>query len=101
MRRALARPLLTERRDVLERLEELHTEWDKPDRASERRAELEQSVEGEVRPLSPPPTAPVSIIRMPAQKQPRPGRNDPCWCGSGKKYKRCHLPADKQQDQGR
>jgi uncharacterized protein len=20
----------------------------------------------------------------------RPGRNDPCWCGSGKKYKRCH-----------
>ena len=18
-------------------------------------------------------------------------RNDPCWCGSGKKYKRCHL----------
>ena len=22
----------------------------------------------------------------------RPGRNDPCWCGSGKKYKRCHYP---------
>ena len=20
------------------------------------------------------------------------GRNDPCWCGSGKKYKRCHYP---------
>jgi preprotein translocase subunit SecA len=20
----------------------------------------------------------------------RPGRNDPCWCGSGKKFKRCH-----------
>jgi preprotein translocase subunit SecA len=19
------------------------------------------------------------------------GRNDPCWCGSGKKYKKCHL----------
>jgi preprotein translocase subunit SecA len=19
-----------------------------------------------------------------------PGRNDPCWCGSGKKFKRCH-----------
>ena len=19
-----------------------------------------------------------------------PGRNDPCWCGSGKKYKKCH-----------
>jgi methionyl aminopeptidase len=22
------------------------------------------------------------------------GRNDPCWCGSGKKYKKCHLAAD-------
>ena len=20
------------------------------------------------------------------------GRNDPCWCGSGKKFKRCHFP---------
>jgi preprotein translocase subunit SecA len=20
------------------------------------------------------------------------GRNDPCWCGSGKKWKRCHYP---------
>jgi len=20
------------------------------------------------------------------------GRNDPCWCGSGKKYKKCHYP---------
>jgi hypothetical protein len=24
----------------------------------------------------------------------RPGRNDPCWCGSGRKYKRCHLRED-------
>jgi methionyl aminopeptidase len=24
-----------------------------------------------------------------------PGRNDPCWCGSGKKYKKCHLGADR------
>ncbi len=23
-----------------------------------------------------------------------PGRNDPCWCGSGKKYKHCHMKAD-------
>ena len=22
------------------------------------------------------------------------GRNDPCWCGSGKKYKKCHLLDD-------
>ncbi|MEM6995624.1 MAG: SEC-C domain-containing protein [Myxococcota bacterium] len=24
----------------------------------------------------------------------RPGRNAPCWCGSGKKYKRCHWAED-------
>lgn len=23
-----------------------------------------------------------------------PGRNEPCWCGSGKKYKKCHWGAD-------
>ncbi len=23
-----------------------------------------------------------------------PGRNDPCFCGSGKKYKKCHLPLE-------
>ena len=25
------------------------------------------------------------------------GRNDPCWCGSGKKYKHCHLREDQQK----
>ncbi len=25
------------------------------------------------------------------------GRNDPCWCGSGKKYKKCHLDADERK----
>ena len=24
------------------------------------------------------------------------GRNDPCWCGSGKKYKQCHEITDKK-----
>jgi preprotein translocase subunit SecA len=27
------------------------------------------------------------------------GRNDPCWCGSGKKYKQCHMRQD-QSGQG-
>lgn len=25
------------------------------------------------------------------------GRNDPCWCGSGEKYKRCHLNREGQE----
>ena len=24
------------------------------------------------------------------------GRNDPCWCGSGKKYKKCHMDFDQR-----
>lgn len=24
------------------------------------------------------------------------GRNDPCWCGSGKKYKKCHVDRERQ-----
>lgn len=28
------------------------------------------------------------------------GRNDPCWCGSGKKYKHCHLREDQQEARG-
>jgi preprotein translocase subunit SecA len=34
-----------------------------------------------------------SVARK-AQFEPRAGRNDPCPCGSGKKYKKCHLPID-------
>jgi methionyl aminopeptidase len=30
----------------------------------------------------------------------RPGRNDPCWCGSGQKYKKCHLDADARGEGG-
>jgi len=32
-----------------------------------------------------------------AHFEPRAGRNDPCPCGSGKKYKKCHLPLDEAQ----
>jgi len=26
------------------------------------------------------------------------GRNDPCWCGSGKEYKKCHLAEDEKRE---
>ena len=35
---------------------------------------------------TPPPAAPQPVTRA----QPKVGRNDPCPCGSGKKYKQCH-----------
>jgi len=37
---------------------------------------------------------------QPARTSKRPGRNDPCWCGSGKKYKDCHWRSDRNKDSG-
>ncbi len=33
----------------------------------------------------------------PVKKKQLPGRNEPCWCGSGKKYKNCHLRQDEEE----
>jgi len=30
------------------------------------------------------------VFKKPPSGEPPPGRNDPCFCGSGKKYKKCH-----------
>lgn len=32
-----------------------------------------------------------------AEKLPDIGRNDPCRCGSGKKYKHCHMAEDRRR----
>ena len=32
-------------------------------------------------------------IRTVKREEPKIGRNDPCWCGSGKKFKKCHGAA--------
>jgi len=34
--------------------------------------------------------APIKTVK---RDEPKLGRNDPCWCGSGKKYKKCHGAA--------
>jgi preprotein translocase subunit SecA len=34
--------------------------------------------------------APIKTVK---REEPKIGRNDPCWCGSGKKYKKCHGAA--------
>jgi len=35
-----------------------------------------------------------AVSTAPRRALPKLGRNDPCWCGSGKKYKHCHLRKD-------
>jgi preprotein translocase subunit SecA len=39
------------------------------------------------------PAAPIRV-------QKTPGRNDACWCGSGKKYKSCHMKSDRMGANG-
>jgi preprotein translocase subunit SecA len=33
---------------------------------------------------------PTPVVVEQRHADDEPGRNDPCWCGSGKKYKKCH-----------
>lgn len=86
---ALIRPSLRDRADVLERLAELYGEWGRPDEQASVAAELAQLRQAQTRHRS----APVISVPAPARKG-KPGRNEPCWCGSGRKYKHCHLHAD-------
>lgn len=38
------------------------------------------------------PSRPNQTFR---RERPKVGRNDPCWCGSGNKYKKCHMEKDR------
>jgi hypothetical protein len=40
-------------------------------------------------------------VSTPVRVAPRPGRNDPCRCGSGRKYKKCHWAEDEVASSGR
>jgi preprotein translocase subunit SecA len=39
---------------------------------------------------APPETTPLGAPKPVVNEHRDIGRNDPCWCGSGKKFKRCH-----------
>ena len=43
----------------------------------------------------------LDALAPPKPFQPRAGRNEPCPCGSGRKYKKCHLAADEAKHAGR
>lgn len=88
LKRALARPRLRDREYVLERLTELYGEWGKPAEHARTTAELTQLREAQAGRGTP-------IARVPgAAGRGKLGRNEPCWCGSGRKYKHCHFQAD-------
>ncbi|NLF00752.1 MAG: preprotein translocase subunit SecA [Anaerolineales bacterium] len=59
-----------------------------PLRMAQQRAPAPSSVKPQA-PSTRPQGAPA-----PALASSLPGRNDPCWCGSGRKYKQCHMRQD-------
>ncbi len=92
----LARPTLKDREDLLERLEDLYAEWGKTGQQKDIAAQRKQLAAGERPALS--PSSILSVLLGSSSKAPQPAkklsRNAPCWCGSGKKYKKCHLQAN-------
>jgi preprotein translocase subunit SecA len=44
---------------------------------------------------------PVAKAETVRRDKPKVGRNDPCWCGSGKKYKSCHMKTDQGGEAGK
>jgi hypothetical protein len=44
------------------------------------------------------PDEPIITLGPPARRADKPGRNDPCPCGSGKKYKKCHSGTTPPQE---
>ncbi len=99
MLNALRRPNLQDRGDVLDRLADL---YDACGRQTDRDAVLAEAKA--LQPL----VAPLPSVAVPSSPDPAPqkltaaqfarklGRNEPCWCGSGKKYKHCHLSSDQR-----
>ena len=54
-------------------------------------AEVIAAAGGAATALAAPPESSGSFAQAPAVNEHKDiGRNDPCWCGSGKKFKRCH-----------
>ena len=99
LQRALARPGLLDRADVLDRLADLYAAWGRPEQQAAviaQQKDLQRKPESAHRSLASSAPSP----KAPSPRTPSPhanlGRNDPCWCGSGKKYKHCHRPTDQR-----
>jgi preprotein translocase subunit SecA len=61
------------------------------ERQREEKKRYEKGLPGEDEAPLPPPVEPIK------NSDDGPGRNDPCPCGSGKKYKQCCMKKDKKK----
>lgn len=81
---------------AVERLVPLYEQWGKPEKIDELKKRLPPEGAYRVDKERRTPTVePGSSLTLP--KKPKIGRNDPCPCGSGKKFKKCCLIKDNDQ----
>lgn len=88
-------PHLDDAREAIDVLERLGAEVENEERIRIERAEAasaEAAVERRARAVAEAEAARAELAVF--DRTVRPGRNQPCWCGSGSKYKKCHLAAD-------
>jgi hypothetical protein len=98
LQQALARPALQDRKDVLMRVGEVYEAWGRPVPSVGVAAlpARKPFTSASPLPLPLPGAAAGAAIaaRTPGSRRRKLGRNAPCWCGSGKKYKHCHIDED-------
>jgi tetratricopeptide (TPR) repeat protein len=98
-RGALARPTLEDRADVLDRLGDLCSERGDAEQAAAWREQANAEASRTRRRPPAPPTLVAPARPVAVRAAAKLGRNEPCWCGSGRKYKRCHLDVDRGRPQ--
>jgi preprotein translocase subunit SecA len=62
------------------------------------RAELPRIQQRQMQIARPVTNAPAAETPQTVRNVRKLGRNDPCWCGSGKKYKNCHMREDEAKE---
>jgi preprotein translocase subunit SecA len=65
-------------------------ELEKQFKEHERQMKLQEAMQQQQQQVKSPPTTSASAVAPQRRDQVKVGRNDPCPCGSGKKFKQCH-----------
>ncbi len=92
LKRALTRPALQRNPYVLDRLLRVYEKWGKLTEAEAVVKQIEEACSPAEK-----ATKAEHLRFQPASHIGTPKRNDPCWCGSEKKYKHCHLAIDRKK----
>jgi preprotein translocase subunit SecA len=93
----LSKAALPGRADQVQTTNRSTTAKDDSSKLQMSRPGLEQSAPSNGRPARPGQAAPPPPRKLePVRAEKKIGRNDPCPCGSGKKYKQCHGKAVSQ-----